>query len=418
VKLTAGGVDVPPPWTELRGVRGPDGVARTIYRTSDGKGGYLFHENAPVPPDGTPNSVKKNAAGQYVIPVTSAQDDKGNPFLKADISGLMVGVKSAQTQLKSGNYVFGTYRSAGAAQTSKAIADLYAKKDPKAGDIADTYMRQYTQGLESLSPNDPNRIAGMSDLNQLNQTVGAYKTNRIGSSVGAAYSEANAYDPKTSAYADTLNKSGFTASRYGQQEFDRRVSLLAGIDDADKRIAARPAVMAGGGGYGGYWGMQTGGKGIGSDPRNVAERALLEQQKKDVLNPTISVSNIKVPGMPGMTPAGAAQAVNPLAPGWMGQLGQTPGVGLPAPTTKYTPPSQLQGPSITGQPMGGPLKPTGLPGPTTIAPPKPLTGKEKDDLIVPPTTAPATKLPGIPTTSKKDLYGNAYEMVNGRKVYY
>jgi hypothetical protein len=276
--------------------------------------------------------------------------------------------------------------------------------------------------LESLPLNDPNRIAGMSDLNQLNQTVGAYKTNRIGSSVGAAYSEANAYDPKTSAYADTLNKAGFTASRFGQQEFDRRVSLLAGIDDADKRIAARPAVMSGGGGYGGYWGMATGGKGIGSDPRNVAERALLEQQKKDVLNPTISVSNIKVPGMPGMTPAGAAQAVNPLAPGWMGQLGQTPGVGLPAPTTQYTPPSRLQGPSVTGQPMGGnlPNGPTaGLPGATTITPaPKPKSAKADggaDDAITPPK---ATVLPGIPTTSKKDLYGNPYEMVNGRKVYY
>ena len=33
--------------------------------------------------------------------------------------------------------------------------------------------------------------------------------------------------------------------------------------------------------------------------------------------------------------------------------------------------------------------------------------------------APAeTKLPGIPTTAKKDRYGSAYEMINGRKVYY
>jgi len=417
VKMFEGTAEVSLPWQELRGVRGPDGVARTIYRTSDGKGGFLFHENAPVPPDGLPNSVKKNAAGQYVIPVTTAQDEKGNSFLKADVSGLMIGVKSAQTQLKSGNYVFGTYRSAGAAQTSKAIADLYSNKDPKAAETADKYFTQYRQGLESLPLNDPTRIAGMSDLNSLGQTVNAYKTGKAGTTVGAAYKEANAYDPKMQGYVDTLNKAGFTAGRYGQDEFDRRVTLLAGINEADQRIANRPAVMSGGGGYGGYWGMATGGRGIGSDPRNVAERALLEQQKRDVLNPTISVSNIKVPGMPGMTQAaGAGQAVNPLAPGWMGQMGQVPGVGLPAPTTKYTPPSKMQGPSTTGQPMGGNLPTAGLPGPTTVKPP---SRAEKDDVITPPVKTPAAAtLPGIPTTAKKDRYGSAYEMINGRKVYY
>jgi hypothetical protein len=231
----------------------------------------------------------------------------------------------------------------------------------------------------------------MRDLNQLNQTVTAYKTNRVGSTVGAAYAEANAYDPKTGGYADTLNKAGFTAARYGQGEFDARMNLLAGIDAADTRIANRPAVMEGGGGYGGYWGMQSGGRGIGSDPRNVAERALLAQQRRDVLNPTISLSSIKVPGMPGMAPGTPTnQTITGNQTIWGGGVVTGGGI-VKAPVTQYTPPSQLQGPSITGQPMGGP----GIPGPSTAAPPPTYTPPPvPPPAVVPPATV--ATLPGMP----------------------
>lgn len=46
VKLSSGGAAAGPPWVEINGIKGPDGVTRTLYRTGDGSVGspYLFHE--------------------------------------------------------------------------------------------------------------------------------------------------------------------------------------------------------------------------------------------------------------------------------------------------------------------------------------------------------------------------------------
>jgi len=405
VRLFDGLTEVPPPWQELRGVRGPDGVARTIYRTGDGSAErpFLFHENAPVPPEGTSNAVRKNAAGQFIIPVTPTTDPEGKTFLRADIGNYVAGVGSARTKSPTtGNYAFGTYSSAGAAQTSKVIADLFANKDPKANETADKYLRQYTQGLENLHPNDPNRAAGMRDINQLTETVGLYKQGKAGSAVAAAYGAANKRDPKMDQYANTLTSSGFTAARYGQDEFDRRVSVLAGIDEADQRIANRPSRAPG------YYGAPGRGMYLGQEPGEganaMAQRALLEQQKKDVLNPTISLSNIKVPGMPGMR---QPTTFVPFGAGAAAQYGITA-----PPTTQYTPPSRLQGPSTTGAPMGGAIAPTGIAGPTTTfkpptapAPmPGPSTAAAAAAKYAPPT---APKLPVIEGYKQQyDLYGN------------
>ena len=72
VHLTNGvGVPAATPWVEIKGVKGPDGVARTLYRTGDGSANtpFLFHE---LPP--TDATHVANAAGQVVVPVKVGVD--------------------------------------------------------------------------------------------------------------------------------------------------------------------------------------------------------------------------------------------------------------------------------------------------------------------------------------------------------
>jgi hypothetical protein len=393
VRMFDGTTAVPPPWTELRGVKGPDGVARTLYRTGDGTPGreYLFHEHPPVPQE-----TKPNAAGQYVIPVVPTLDKDGKQFLKADISEYVRGVGLASVKLPSGNYVMGTYTSAGAARTSAAISDLYTSHDVKASEKADTYLRQFERGLTTLSLTDPERIAGMRDLPQLAQTATLYKTGGANRAL-AEYETANALDPTTRGYADQLTRAGFTAQSVGQDEVDRRILLLRGIDAADARIASRPAPLAGGGGYGGFWGMSSGGRGLGLDPRNAAEQALLAQQKRDVLNPLISVSSIKVPGMPALTGQPPTSGVGGYYMNAGGFLTPQP-FTAPGPLGTTGKPPTAAGPPKAGTDTGLSVPVGSLPSPTTAALPKGVLPERTPPPTPPPPTPnpTANPLPGVP----------------------
>ena len=376
VHMMEGTVPAAPPWVEIHGIKGPDGVTRTLYRTGDGSENnkYLFHEQPPVDHAG-PNAPVKNPAGQYVIPVKAGVDDKNNPIVSADITGLTAGVKASRDTTPSGNFVMGTYTSAGATQTSLAIGDLFHRHDPNAAAAADKYLKDYGDSLSKLGFNDPERLNGLKDYNQLTQRVNLYKTGKADSVLGDAYTAANALTPKAQGYTDQLAKAGITVGSAGQDEVNRRVSMMTAIDDANTRIRARPQQLNSGG-YGGYWGMFSGGMPNAADYSK--ETGALDQNKKDVLNPTISVSNIKIPGMPTVfqpSPAGVAgSASNPFAPSWMGALGQVPGVGMPT-TPK-------------------PIPPPVTPPPTTVTPPKPPPPAATPPPYKPP---PAVTPPPSPT---------------------
>jgi hypothetical protein len=391
VRSMVGAQDVASPWTELRGVKGPDGTARTIYRTGDATTGYLYHDLPPVL-----HGTKTDAAGRPVVTVTPAQDDKGNPYLRADMTSYLAGVQAARDKTPSGKFAQGTFVTSGATSTSAAIRDVFSGTDDAKTKAAkaDDYLRTFQQGIARLPMTDPNKIAGIADLNQLNQTVTLYKTGKAGKALGDAYANANARTPGEQAAIDALARAGITANKYGQGEVDRRVSLMGQIDAADQRVSASSAARAS------ERNFRDPGPVL---PFNVGDpRSQIAKAKQDVLNPTISVSAIKIPGMDPMQQPG--QLPGAWSPAQLFGAGSMLGPqAYPAPTT------------IAPRPLAGPPKPeprterekppvgpATLPGPTTApVTPKPVVTGKENDTYVPTTANPTAK---TPSTAGRQTY--------------
>ena len=144
------------PWVEIHGVKGPDGVARTLYRTGDGTqdSPFMFHEQPPVPVRG-----QKNPAGQVVIPVTVGADSAGKPVASADISSLVTGsgrhgATSAEVgQLPAGDVLDSRVRHRSrwlSVRCSTAVTPT--RREAK----ADGYVKTSGGTPSKPCPNDPN----------------------------------------------------------------------------------------------------------------------------------------------------------------------------------------------------------------------------------------------------------------------
>ena len=418
-QLTADGQPVTTvPWEELRGVKGPDGQTRTLYRTGDGTAAnpYLIHVDAPVP-----LGTKANAQGQYSLNITQTVDATGKPISTADISDFTRGVTAARQPVgKSGAFVLGTFSTTGAALAHQSIEDTYAKYAPlKTKTIeADKYLQIHRRGVEELPlymhdangkvqmdrngvpvPN-PERLKGEADARQLVQVNNLLRTGRSGSNLTAAYAEGNMEDPVTAGYRDQLNRAGIV----DRGEQDRRVALAVGIDEADERLVAQR-------GQGSLFrlGQETvyGREGVlGALGK---EQEALARQKSNVFNPTISVSNIKVPGMPGMFQTGAPMSVGGIPMGAPRTAFPAPGVKPPAPKAAIP-----QAPTSFGG-FGGPSATTAPKPPTIPAPPpdaKPPKPPEPYEPYVP--EAP----PGFNPTPINSGTGTFFvDPATGRKVY-
>lgn len=391
VALKNGQMDAPDPWLELRGVKGPDGVTRTLYRTGNGVDiPFLFHTEPPVAAD-----QRKDPQGRVVVGVTQGTDAKGNPILQSDIKDIVAGVDAARSTTRTATkddpnppFVLGTYSSSGATSTAQAIATGFASNNPDASKNADKYLRQFQQGIEGLPLTDPARIAGQRDYQQLSQTVDLYKQGKAGSLLDS-YTEMNKRTPQDQAYVDALAKQGFGPTGYGgQAELDRRIDLLKGIDAADKRLNEKYSLA---GQMAAAWTPQVGlglGAGFaGPNPRPTGgqtfaqQQADLEAQKRNVFNPSISVSNITVPGMPQMMQPGQFNPASnglPAQYAWMGALGgksYTP-AGYTGPTA-FPAPKPVSGPNYTPPPAPKPVQgpPTPKPPPAPVPkPPGPTPG--------------------------------------------
>jgi hypothetical protein len=390
VHLTNGpGVPTNAPWVEIHGVKGPDGVGRTLYRTGDGSAGdpFMFHEQPPVSA-----TTPKNTAGQVIVPTTVGSDSTGKPLATADIAGIVTGVAGARRPLASGNFPMGTYGTSGATQTSLAVGALFHKQDPNAQRLADQYVTTFQQSIAAMPWNDPNRAAALRDLNQLHTRVDLYKSGTSDNVMATTYAQDNQYNPQTQVLQSQLARSGITPSSVGQAEFDRRLSMMQGIDEANLRLQNGNMQRLG---LNLLYGVATPG-----DPN---AKANLDQQKANVLNPSISLSSIKVPGMPQMfqPQTGVPGSVNPFAPDWMGALGQTPGIGMPQTPTPYVAPI----PKAPGQ-----LGP-GVPGPSTAAvpkPPAPPAPPKPPPSVVPPQGPPVVVAPNpLPGGPGINQYGGA-----------
>jgi hypothetical protein len=265
--------------------------------------------------------------------------------------------------------VLGTYGTSGAVATAQAIATGFASGKPTASDDADKYLRQYRSALDGLSLTNPDRVAGERDYGQLNQTVSLYKQGKAGKMLTDGYDQLNAKTPQEQGYLDQLSKQGFTAGRYGQDEVDRRVSLLKGIDAADQRVAAQSSLGAQLGRQftplvGNPFGMSN----PQTQPNFAQQQADLAATRKDIFNPAISVSGIKVPGMPQFMQQGPAAA------------------------------RVMAGPHLA--PVPTPMVP--FPAPAAVAPPTPPkpppTPPPAPPPDVKPTTPPPPAVPNVPYT--------------------
>jgi hypothetical protein len=392
--VDANGAAVPPPWTELQGVKGPDGKTRTLYRTGDGTEAqpFLFHDKPPVAPGMTPN-----AAGQYTIGVVPTTDAKGNAFLKADVTEYIAARDASRQTLDSGNYVLGTFKTGGAAGASQAIGDLFANPAQSKPHIAaDRYLADYARAYEQEplylhDPNDPQGIKrdaqgnpvpnparedGQRDYNQLRKVTDLYEAGKYGSMLDE-YTAANADTPQVAGYRDQLVRAGF--GQYGEDEMRRRVSLLSGIDAADARLTARQEAQ--GRQRASFRGRKSLFPGM---PGLDREQEALDRAREDVFNPTVSVSGIKVPGLPpmvqNMVPGGVrgiATGIGGTPPGIIpAPVAAGPGAGGIAPAPKVAIPSSAGG-GTYGPPGAqvGPTSITPVPTPKAIAPPTPTTTK-------------------------------------------
>jgi len=175
---------------------------------------------------------------------------------------------------------------------------------------------------------------------------------------------------------DQLNAAGFTAQKYGQEEYDRRISLLTGIDEADSRLEQRklhatPGVV----------GARMRDKGIYGSL--TTDAAALETARKDVLNPTISVSNIKVPGMPALMQPGVA---NPAGGGYGG----------------FGPMVFGGGSGTNPRPFAAPATNVGTPPPSTVTPPSPSNPAPQPTTVTPPPAV--VKPPPMPSPTTTPGY--------------
>ena len=431
IKLFNGQTPMPDPWLELKGVKGPDGVTRTLYRTGDGtaQSPFLFHERPPVGVEGT-----TDANGRPVIHVEQAADEKGNPYLKADASNIAASVAAARTPVRPASaddptppWVLGTYSSSGATSTAQAISNAFATNAPNATDISNQYLRQFQQGIDKLpmvgangQPN-PERINGQRDYAQLTQTVSLYQSGKAGKSLTEAYNSLNANDPKTQNYINQLTRQGFGPNGYGgQEELDRRVKLLGGLEEADKQLAGRSSLA---GQLAAAWTPQMGlgmGAGFaGPNPAGSGQQANWNKQaadlaaaKKDIFNPSISVSNISIPGMPSMTPP--ASTTGGLSGGYGGYGGLIFGIPkagsniYPAPMSTAAP-KPVAGPTYTPPTPPPPVKPPAATPPPPVKAPTPTPT---------PTGGAYTGtsyMYATPTAAKPDSTGKIF--YNGRKMY-
>lgn len=287
-------------WEELPGVIGPDGVARTIYRTGDGSAAkpYLYHTEEPTITDGAGNVImptRDPETGAKVFPVRSqlATDPDGKPVLTFDYTPFVEPAKAQRTPLASGLKTWGTYQTASGASAASIIDDFYARKDPDARDQADKFVSQFAQAA-ALTTDPALRAALRDDAVQLHKTNAAHIQGVVGNTYNDYwnYIWSNQKDPAQSRREAQLRAAGITAAKYGQEEIDRRAYLLGELERYENDVAAMPITAP-----------------ESRDPRRMTSGLPREERvstavslRRSILDPTVGASAIKVPGAQGVLP--------------------------------------------------------------------------------------------------------------------
>jgi hypothetical protein len=389
---------------------GPDGATRVMYRTGNGDNiPYLYHTEPPVvlPPAGTPGGARLATDPKTGIktPVLTAHpvetpgktsSDPPTVTMVYDTTPLTTGFTNFRKQLPSGNFVLGTYRTQGATATALSINAIFAKNgtgavSPQSMADATKFLNKYKAGVEALPLNDPERVQASLDLPQLTQWTQMHAGGKVGQTYADDYTTLNDRNPQQMNYEKQLRAGGFNTAA-DPIETSRRVGLYQEIDKAERRLLGeqgvagsdRASLFEEGGPYSMDPAKRMRQAGLSGD------LAALAQAKKDILNPTISVSSIKIPGvepmMQGMSPEELARQAG-IAAGASMVGGAAPkfptGTVIPAPAsspTYYGPPAvtadeRPRGPTAPTPPKPAPPAPTPVPKtPGLVAPPTPTAG--------------------------------------------
>lgn len=404
---------------------GPDGNTQTLYRTGGGTKAdpFLIHTAPPVKPEsaGGPKMVKVNGVMVPQYTAKPGKNGKNEDILTYDATPVADGITDARNNNNPAKrYPLGTYQNISSASAAVAVNDIFNKGGANANADAAKMYKSFSDNLTSLPPQEQAKYAG--DLYQLGKTVELRTRGVTGKPLDDNYDDLNKISPQQQIYRDQLGAKGFnTQNGIPEAEIGRRVTLLTQLDQAETRLGA----ASGNAGSASNW---MGDLGYHADPAwrmratlNGADQTAIGKAKEDIFNPTISVSNIKIPGFTPMM-QGAPN------PSFIGDLVNASRFGAPVPgampTTAYTapkpPPTTFKPP--TNGPAAGPNAggSTGnfVPPPaatTALTPPSgPAAGPNAAK--PPPTTytPPLSGMSGIGASGKKD----DYTFVNGRKVYY
>ncbi len=368
----------------LRGVIGPDGTARTQYRTGQGTPDSPYRYNAEPPvnlvdANKQPIQYAKDPRTGVMAPILTAtatpRYDSGGKQVGMDYvydtKPISDGVEKSRKTTPSGNLMLGTFQTQSATSLYQDINTIFASGKPGADARAKAKLTQWTNSMYQLPATDPDRNLALRDMVQLGQVVRLQSEGNFGSSYDDDYAALNNRTPQQSQREKQLRAAGFGSNTLGGgPELDRRLKLLDQLEIAEDRIGAATKGIHEREDLRDKAGVR---RDIGRNPWAVQE-AELAQAQKDLLNPSISVSNIKIPGFSPLMRSQPGQSAAEQAfaqPGTMGAYGMFPGV-TPPPTTAGVPFAAPK--PISTAPKSPTYKNNGVtqggfvstPGPTTV----------------------------------------------------
>ena len=407
-----GGADVGAGYMVIRAI-GPDGTGRVFYRTGTGTGMRTVRD----PYTGLEKQVPTNEE-QYIYtadPPVDRTDSTGKPieYIKdprtgvsapiltatatprLDSEGKQVGIDyiydtkpindgvskarttfdktvklpNGETQVVHGNLPLGSFQTHGATLIYQDINALFASGKPGAAQRAQAKLTKWTNSMYQLDPTDPDRNLALRDMAQLTQVVRLQNEGNFGSSYDDDYAALNNRTPKQVNREKELRAAGFGSKEFGgQPELDRRLKLLDRLEDAEDRILTGTAGMRERDELHDQSGLR---RDLGRNPWAQTE-AETAKARRDLLNPTISVSGIKIPGfdplmMPGANRSGEMPqglTGNEARAWWGAQLQGPVATPFPAPKPISTVPKSPTYKGEGGLPAGG-FAPPGA-APTTV----------------------------------------------------
>ena len=354
-----------PIYFEIAGLMGPDGKARTTYRTgtnasADPADVFLYHNTAPTiidPATGQPAQPRADpnapsgtpGARVFSARAVPAMTNDGTPYYTVSLDPFEKAIAPKREPLTNGGYGLGTSLTAAGAANQVVLDDLWAiGKGRDAVEQAEAMTASMLR--DAADPfTDAIASAGLTaDAKKIVRTTEAQQRGLHGMALEGAWATESDVTPGMQPFAEQLIAEGQGPEDIGYDEFARKTALLKGLDDAH---ANDPKPMSAYGPEAEEWAARYAQWDV--DPGVVAQRKY-ERKRAAILDPARPSLAIKVPGMP-------RQRGQPLFSGlgdWVGRMGVMPPNAMPGDTLDRNPLSAIgSGPSMMAQPFPDPVQP-------------------------------------------------------------